>query len=254
DEQGNLCWYGDYLGWGKLRNSHNLMADAHQPFRLQNQYADEETGLHYNFFRYYDPHIGRFTQLDPIGLAGGSNLYTFAPSIQQWTDVYGLSAASKILPINWENPYTKSVATTDILERAKANPNKKTDSLEVGTPITGRTSITAGYGITSELNECTYVTVCDTLDSKGKTPSANIAYAQSNSAMQSGVSESDCGVVTTPGVINIFKVPVSGTMGMCQGTDGSHSQSKGIAFGSQSGAMEVSRCRTYSRCHSALKL
>ena len=67
DENGNLCWYGDYLGWGKLRNSHNLIADAHQPFRLQNQYADEETGLHYNFFRYYDPHIGQFTQLDPIG-------------------------------------------------------------------------------------------------------------------------------------------------------------------------------------------
>ena len=67
DDNGNLCWYGDYLGWGKLRNSHNLMADAHQPFRLQNQYADEETGLHYNFFRYYDLHIGRFTQQDPIG-------------------------------------------------------------------------------------------------------------------------------------------------------------------------------------------
>ena len=31
----------------------------------------EETGLHYNLFRYYDPHIGRFTQQDPIGLAGG---------------------------------------------------------------------------------------------------------------------------------------------------------------------------------------
>ena len=90
DENGNLCWYGDYLGWGKLRNSHNLMADAHQPFRLQNQYTDEETGLHYNFFRYYDPHIGRFTQLDPIGLLGGENLYQFAANTQTWIDPFGL--------------------------------------------------------------------------------------------------------------------------------------------------------------------
>ncbi len=32
---------------------------------------DRETGLHYNLFRYYDPDCGRFTQQDPIGLAGG---------------------------------------------------------------------------------------------------------------------------------------------------------------------------------------
>ncbi|KEP73792.1 hypothetical protein HR12_37230 [Microbacterium sp. SUBG005] len=34
------------------------------------QYLDRETGLHYNLFRYYDPDCGRFTQQDPIGLAG----------------------------------------------------------------------------------------------------------------------------------------------------------------------------------------
>ncbi|MEE6076923.1 RHS repeat-associated core domain-containing protein, partial [Avibacterium paragallinarum] len=62
----------------------------HQPFRLQNQYADEETGLHYNFFRYYEPNIGRFTQLDPIGLAGGENLYWFAPNTQTYVDLLGL--------------------------------------------------------------------------------------------------------------------------------------------------------------------
>ncbi|WP_199179763.1 RHS repeat-associated core domain-containing protein [Veillonella sp. S13053-19] len=40
-------------------------------FRLQNQYADHETGLHYNFFRYYEPDAGRFVNQDPIGLEGG---------------------------------------------------------------------------------------------------------------------------------------------------------------------------------------
>ena len=33
-----------------------------------------ETGLHYNFFRYYEPDAGRFVNQDPIGLLGGDNL------------------------------------------------------------------------------------------------------------------------------------------------------------------------------------
>ena len=52
DKDGNLVWFGDYYGWGKLKSETNVTGTAHQPFRLQNQYADLETGLHYNFFRY----------------------------------------------------------------------------------------------------------------------------------------------------------------------------------------------------------
>ncbi len=43
-----------------------------QNLRMQGQYLDRETGLHYNLHRYYDPDSGRFTQHDPIGLAGGT--------------------------------------------------------------------------------------------------------------------------------------------------------------------------------------
>jgi len=66
------------------------MDNAYQPFRLQNQYADRETGLHYNFFRYYEPECGRFINQDPIGLAGGSNLYWVAFNAQSWIDPLGL--------------------------------------------------------------------------------------------------------------------------------------------------------------------
>ena len=50
-----------------------------------------ETGLHYNFFRYYEPDAGRFVNQDPIGLEGGFNFYRFAPNAQEWVDPLGLA-------------------------------------------------------------------------------------------------------------------------------------------------------------------
>ena len=57
------------------------------------QYADRETGLQYNFFRYYEPDAGRFVNQNPIGLDGGDNLYLFAFNSQIWVDALGLPKA-----------------------------------------------------------------------------------------------------------------------------------------------------------------
>ena len=91
DIHGNLLWYGEYTAWGRLKKDERVYKNAHQPFRLQNQYFDEETGLHYNLMRYYEPEAGRFVNQDPIGLLGGDNLYAFAPSTQAWVDPLGLA-------------------------------------------------------------------------------------------------------------------------------------------------------------------
>ena len=97
DKDGNLVWFGNYTGWGRLKEETKVTDSAYQPFRLQNQYADHETGLHYNFFRYYEPDVGRFVNQDPIGLMGGENLYAFAPNAQTWTDPSGNIAFIPIL-------------------------------------------------------------------------------------------------------------------------------------------------------------
>ena len=86
----NLLWYGEYTAWGRLKKDERVYKNAHQPFRLQNQYFDEETGLRYNLKRYYEPEAGRFVNQDPIGLLGGEHLWGFAPNALAWVDPLGL--------------------------------------------------------------------------------------------------------------------------------------------------------------------
>ena len=68
--------------------------------RFPGQMADEETGLFYNYFRTYQPSQGRYTQNDPIGLAGGSNRFGYAnQNALSYTDPTGqLAFAIPFIP------------------------------------------------------------------------------------------------------------------------------------------------------------
>ncbi|WP_244149134.1 RHS repeat domain-containing protein, partial [Rodentibacter mrazii] len=103
DSQGKVIWRGRYDAWGGLHYDRHLAQQnqGHQPFRLQNQYFDEETGLHYNFLRYYEPMTGRFTTQDPIGLQGGMNLYRFEGTVQNQIDPLGLFAPALAPAVPW---------------------------------------------------------------------------------------------------------------------------------------------------------
>lgn len=60
---------------------------------LPGQYFDSETGKHYNYFRDYDPALGRYIESDPIGLKAGLNTYGYvAASPLRYSDAKGLEA------------------------------------------------------------------------------------------------------------------------------------------------------------------
>ena len=89
DDNGNIVWQADYDIYGKLRNLHGSRRFI--PFRQLGQYEDEETGLYYNRFRYYDPRIGNYISQDPIRLAGGNpTLYGYVEDCNKFFDLFGL--------------------------------------------------------------------------------------------------------------------------------------------------------------------
>jgi RHS repeat-associated protein len=67
------------------------------PLRFQGQHEDEETGLHYNRFRYYDPELGRYLSPDPVSVLGGLNPYRYAINCPTCLiDPFGLSVTAQL--------------------------------------------------------------------------------------------------------------------------------------------------------------
>lgn len=92
DEYGQMVWQGNFNEWGRPLDKLALQGPA---LRFPGQYWDDESGLHYNRFRYYDPWQGRYISADPMGLEAGLNEFMYGVNPVNWTDPLGLFCGKK---------------------------------------------------------------------------------------------------------------------------------------------------------------
>ncbi|MGZ2747566.1 RHS repeat-associated core domain-containing protein [Burkholderia stagnalis] len=85
---GEAVWEARYSATGRTECFESEQVT--QPIRLQGQYFDQESGLHYNRHRYFDPSVISFISQDPIRLHGGTNIYRYSPNTLRWIDPLGL--------------------------------------------------------------------------------------------------------------------------------------------------------------------
>ena len=74
DRQQKVVWQGVSQAFGVTTVT---VDEIENNLRFPGQYYDAGMGTHYNYFRDYDPRVGRYLQSDPIGLAGGMNTYGY---------------------------------------------------------------------------------------------------------------------------------------------------------------------------------
>ena len=90
NESNDTVWEGDYNSFGSLSN---IASSIDNNLRFSGQYFDQESNLHYNYLRYYDPRLGAYLTSDPMGLKDGINtyLYTHNNSLN-YVDSMGMAA------------------------------------------------------------------------------------------------------------------------------------------------------------------
>ncbi|WP_344869161.1 RHS repeat-associated core domain-containing protein, partial [Amycolatopsis ultiminotia] len=106
DETGSLAWHGFRTLWGQVLPQPR--AGASTPLRFPGQYADAESGLHYNVFRYYDPATARYLSQDPLGMAAGPNPTGYVRDPFAQFDALGLADCTAGKGANGDSPSTNS--------------------------------------------------------------------------------------------------------------------------------------------------
>jgi RHS repeat-associated protein len=91
DDEGAVVWRARFTVWGAA-----LFGDGIEcRLRFPGQYHDAESGLNYNYYRYYDPAVGRYGSTDPLGLLAGPNPYAYVGNPTRQYDPLGLAGCER---------------------------------------------------------------------------------------------------------------------------------------------------------------
>jgi RHS repeat-associated protein len=97
DQGGKRVWNQGHTLWGQpvpATSVANHETSIDTTSRFPGQWEDEESGLHYNLHRYYEPQTGQYLSNDPIGLEGGLRTHAYVHNPMQWSDPTGLAGCS----------------------------------------------------------------------------------------------------------------------------------------------------------------
>ena len=98
DQNQTVVWQATYTPFGEANIT---TASIENNLRFPGQYFDQETNLHYNYFRDYNPRLGRYTTSDPIGLDGGINTYSYAfQNPIRFVDLFGLNPTLTVVTVD----------------------------------------------------------------------------------------------------------------------------------------------------------
>ncbi|CAL9477766.1 putative T7SS-secreted protein [Streptomyces sp. enrichment culture] len=127
DEAGTIAWHTRTTLWGTTTWS--ATSTTYTPLRFPGQYYDPESGLHYNYFRHYDPETARYLSTDPLGLVPAPNPATYVHNPHTTTDSFGLAPECEEKqrgPFDFRQPnpnYPPDPSTIDAMRSAPTGGN-----------------------------------------------------------------------------------------------------------------------------------